>query len=165
MIEYTTEHGEDRKQHHTIRTQKDASIIIVKNEISKVLIAPTRLAMIVEPKKYKLLKDKTRLGGYLRNDVSYIENLFIYKIGYKFSRKLNKYNDIIDLIDSVCSVQYKINKEALEFTQLYGVVKCIIISLDKLKHNTRKVTVHVYQLNKFIDKPYIKRSKKLDRQL
>lgn len=47
MIEYTTEHGEDRKQHHTIRTQKDASIIIVKNEMSKVLIVPTRLAMIV----------------------------------------------------------------------------------------------------------------------
>jgi hypothetical protein len=104
MIEDTTEHGEDRKQHHTIRTQKDASIIIVKNEISKVLIAPTRLAMIVEPKKYKLLKDKTTLGGYLRNDVSYIENLFIYKIGYKFSTKLNKYNDIIDLMDSVSSV-------------------------------------------------------------
>ena len=164
IIELTTEYGDDRKLHNTIRIQEDARSIVIKSENTKIFSVPTKLPMIVEPKQYKLVDNKIILGGFLKNDISYVENLFIDKVGYKYTTKLKKDNDIIDLINGVSRVPYKINKETLEFIQLYGVEKGIIISVDQSKYNTVKTTPN-NESNKFVYKPYIKRSKKLDKQL
>ena len=165
IIELTTQYGDDRKLHNTIRIQEDARSIVIKSENTKIFIMPAKLPMIVEPKQYKLVNNKIILGGFLKNDISYVENLFIHKIGYKYTTKLKKDNDIIDLINGVSRVPYKINKETLEYIQLYGVEKDIIISVDKSKYNTIKKITSNNESNKFAYKPHIKRSKKLDKQL
>jgi len=152
MIELTTEYGEDGKLHNIIKIESDARSIIIKDGKTKVFSVPTKLPMIVEPKNYKLVNGKIMLGGFINNDIFYADDLFIDKVGYKYTTKLKEDNDVIDLINGVSRIPYKINKEVLNFIQLYGVEKNIIMSINK-------------DLNKFIHKPYIKMSNKLNKEL
>lgn len=120
LIEFDTEMGDDRKQHHIIRLRESARSIMLKdNQI--VYTTPPRLPMIVEPKPYKWNNNNIELGGYLNNDVFYTSDLFIDKTGYRDCTKLKKENNILDLINGVSCVPYKINKEVLEFIKVYGV--------------------------------------------
>jgi len=46
----------------------------------KIVSVLTKLPIIVEPREYKLIKDKITLGDYLKNNIYYIDSLFIDKI-------------------------------------------------------------------------------------
>jgi len=60
---------------------EDARNIIIKHENNKIVSILTKLPIIVEPREYKLIKGKITLGGYLKNNICYIDSLFIDKIG------------------------------------------------------------------------------------
>lgn len=128
MIELTTEFGDDKKLHNIIKITDKARNIVIKN--NKVTTVPTKLPMIVEPKPYKLKDGKIILGGYLKNDEYYNEDLFIEKVGYRDKTRLLEDNDVIDLINGVSSVPYKINTNTLKFIQTYGIDKGIILDFN-----------------------------------
>ena len=83
---------------------------------NKIYVTPLKLPMIVEPKPYS----SRELGGYLLNDVEKTENLFIDKANYKQNSEI-KGNTIYDMVNNINKTSYKINKEVLEFIELYGV--------------------------------------------
>ena len=152
LIEFDTEMGDDRKQHHIIRLREIARAIMLKdNQI--VYTTPPRLPMIVEPKPYKWNDNNIELGGYLNNDILDTSDLFIDKIGYRDCTKLKKENHILDLINGVSCVPYKINKEVLEFIKVSGVEKGIILNYNN------------DELNNFMRNPYRKSTKKLNKEL
>lgn len=162
MIELTSDYGDDRKLHNIIKIEEQSRKIIIKNDKTRIFSVPTKLPMIVEPKPYKMIDGKIQPGGYLKNDIFYSENLFIDKVGYRDTTKLKQDNDVIDLINGVSRVPYKINKEVLEYIQLYGIEKGIIL-LDS--HVMSKKNTISKEVDKFYDNPYIKMTKKLNKEL
>lgn len=77
---------------------------------------PFKLPMISESKPYKLSKNnEIILGGYLNNDNFTEDRLFIKKAGYIDKRTLMSNNNIINLINGVSKVKYKINQNTLDF--------------------------------------------------
>lgn len=130
MIEFDLEYGDDKNLHHVIKIQVEARSHILKNN-QVVYVSPPELPMVVKPKPYIQSDDHISLGGYLNNDVFYTKSMFIDKVGYKNSTVLNKENDVINLINGMNSVKYKINKDTLDFINMYGVEKGIILSPPK----------------------------------
>lgn len=68
------------------------------------------LPMIAPPKPY----GKNVLGGYLLNDINFREELFISKTGYALKSEV-KGDRIVDMINKINSIPFKINKVLLEF--------------------------------------------------
>lgn len=151
MIELVTEYGDDRKYHNTIVVQQKARALILK-ENQTIYTLPPRLPMVVKPKPYKL-DGKIILGGYLKNDVYYTSDMFIDKAGYKNTTVLNEENDIINLVNGMNSVPYKINNDTLDFINMHGVEKGIILS-DKDEN-----------VKAFRDNPYKKSTKRSNREI
>lgn len=120
LIEFDTEQGDDRKQHHIIRVIDEARSVMLRDK-QIIFSTPPRLPMIVKPKPYKLVNNTIELGGYLNNDVFYTSDLFIEKFGYRDCTVLKEENDVINLINGVSCVPYKINKEVLEYIKIHGV--------------------------------------------
>lgn len=121
---------------------------------NKVLTVPANLPMITKPKPYALKSSgDITYGGYLNNDILFTMGLFIDKIGYRDSTKLMPQNSIINLINGVSSVPYKINKETLRYISLNGIEKGIILDPDE-------DDIKEFNLN-----PYKKMSKKLNSDL
>ena len=61
------------------------------------------------------------MGGYLNNDVFYTSDLFIEKFGSRDCTVLKEENNVIDLINGVSCVPYKMAKELLEYIKIHGV--------------------------------------------
>jgi len=162
MIELTTEYGDDRKLHNIIKIEEESRKKILKEDNTKIFSVPTKLPMIVEPKPYKMVGGKIQLGGYLKNDVFYSEELIIEKVGYRDTTELKQDNDVIDLINGVSKVPYKINKETLEYIQMYGIEKGILISINHKNSNT---TLLNNEINKFNINPYTTMNKKVNKEL
>ena len=162
MIELTSDYGDDRKLHNIIKIEENSRKIILKDDKTRIFSLPAKLPMIVEPKPYKWIDGKIQVGGYLKNDIYYSEDLFIDKVGYRDTTKLKQDNDVIDLINGVSRVPYKINKDVLEYIQLYGIEKGCIVSgsTDMSKNN-----IISKQVDKFYVNPYIKTTKKLNKEL
>lgn len=152
MIENKIEYNDKKELVNIIRiTDKVRSTIITS---SKVLTIPTKLPMISPPKHYTFNeKGDIELGGYLNNNVLYTSNLFIDKIGYRDTTKITKDNVILDLINGVSSVPYKINVDTLDYILLNGVEKGIITNINDKD-------VSSFNLN-----PYKKMTKKTSVQL
>lgn len=108
MIEFITHYNDEGKLNHIIKIVDSVRKTIITN--NKVLTVPTKLPMITKPKPYKLEENgDVSLGGYLNNDIVFTIGLFIDKIGYRDTTKLMEKNSVIDLINGVSSVPYKIN--------------------------------------------------------
>lgn len=113
MIEFKTLYNDEGKLNHIIKIVDSVRKIIITN--NKVLTVPTKLPIITKPKPYILeANGDITLGGYLNNDILFIIELFIPKIGYRDTTKIMEKNNVIDLINGVSSVPYKINTETLE---------------------------------------------------
>lgn len=126
-----------------IRIHPDCRNIFITNDV-RVLHLPMRLPMICPPKPYVYNQDpmKNRLGGYLLNDVLYSRLIMNKKIGYGEQTKIVENNTIIDEVNGLASIPYKINRDTLDFVLEYGITKNIL--LDPEKHN----------LDKFLSNPY-----------
>lgn len=64
----------------------------------------------------------------MTNDVYVTDELFIDKVGYKVDTILSENNSIINLIYGVSKVPYKVNKDTLNFLELYGIEKGVLIN-------------------------------------
>ena len=81
--------------------------------------------MIVKPKNYSRITTidggvTELLGGYLLNDVKYIDPLVIPKWNFEKPTLINDENLVYDLVNNINSVGFKINKDVLEFINVYG---------------------------------------------
>lgn len=162
LIELTSEYGDDRKLHNIIKIEQLSRKIILKEDNTQIFSVPTKLPMIVEPKPSKMVNGKIQLGGYLNNDVFYSEQLFIEKVGYRDVTTLKQDNDVINLVNGVSKVPYKINKETLKYIHVHGVEKGIIISTN---HKKPKTSVLDNEINKFNINPYNQMNKKVNKEL
>jgi len=114
---------------------------------------PTKLAMIVEPKEY----GADKLGGYLLNDVKFVENLFISKAGYGSPSELSENNSIYRMINKMSRVPFKINIELLDFLNNNGYQMGLLTdpakehSFQNLEKRTklqeRQYSSHVSKIN------------------
>jgi DNA-directed RNA polymerase len=115
----------------TLGRKEKKSVIMPTDEILKCLRGinlynlPFRIPMIVKPKLYKremvngVIKE--RLGGYLLNDVKNSDNLIMNNWELKESTIIKDDNLVYDLVNNMNSVGYKINKDVLNFINLYGI--------------------------------------------
>ena len=77
--------------------------------------------MIVKQKTYgrDLINNKEILGGYLLNDLEVITPLIIKNSELKYQSLIKDQNSVYDMVNSLSSVGFKINKEVLiEFIKL-----------------------------------------------
>lgn len=77
---------------------------------------PMRLPMICKPKPFKVVNNKLISGGYLLNDEKFIHNIFLDSYDSKVATEIDLNNNIIiDLINVVNAVAFKINTNVLNF--------------------------------------------------
>jgi DNA-directed RNA polymerase len=72
---------------------------------------PLKLPMLVKPKEYS----KTKVGGYLLNDVNYHEELIINKSIIKYKTSVEEDNSVYDFVNRITATPFKINVELLEY--------------------------------------------------
>ena len=101
-------HGVKQKQY--VLELIDDELLNDKNRQS-IINLPTKLPMIVKPKFYS----KSKLGGYLLNDVNFREELFIKKQGYGVNSELTDNNKIYNMINKISSTPFKINVALLDY--------------------------------------------------
>lgn len=97
----------------------------IKNlfSLKKFLVLPSKIPMIVEPKKYERLisedgKSREILGGYLLNGEYYANEIIIDNWRSKEKSRIHDVNIIYNAINDISSVAYKINKDVLNFIRL-----------------------------------------------
>lgn len=113
LVEQHSEYGVDKKLVQYLRLTGDSKEFMV-NSGTNSFSNPTNLPMIVKPKAYTLSPEGViSYGGYLGNNDLTDEPLFIPRVGYKEGTTLNKKNSIIDMINGLSSVSYKINVDTL----------------------------------------------------
>jgi DNA-directed RNA polymerase len=106
-----------------IRIVQSVRKIFMKNNC-RVYYIPQKLPMVCEPKDY-VYPDK--LGGYLLNDIYYTNELIKSRIGYEKQTTLRDDNLIINMVNGLNKIPYKVNIDVLEFIYAYGIEKNIII--------------------------------------
>lgn len=121
----------------------DKSLLSDNNK--SIIRMPTKLAMIVPPKKYS----KTSLGGYLLNVEKYNEDLFIPKSGYLSNSKVLENNSIYDMVNNMSSTPFKINTQLLDYLNNFGVKKGLLLDIHE-KHRFESVK----KINKYQEKTY-----------
>lgn len=105
-----------------------ASKLLVKENM-QILHLPEKLPMVCEPKDYVQSSEGkiVKLGGYLLNDVKYSNPPIRNKMGHKKDSTLEPENLIVDLVNGMSKVPYKINREVLDFVYEYGIEKEILV--------------------------------------
>lgn len=99
------------------RNEKRLDFVILDDNLLRlskhhvVKVSPLKLPMIVPPKDY----DKSHLGGYLLNDISYADDMFSTKKNYKEASQIDKDNKLFYLLNNVGKIPFKVNKEVLMF--------------------------------------------------
>ena len=152
ILQFVVKYDDGGDLHNMIEIVDNVRKSVISS--NKVGVIPFKLPMISKPKPYKLKENgDVKLGGYLNNDVLFTRELFIDKIGYRDNTKLLANNMIIDLINGVSSVAYKINIETLRYIMFNGLSKNIII-------NPEDDDIKDFNLN-----PYKKISKKIKRDV
>ena len=100
-------------------------LLNIKGNSRKIMHLPTRIPMIVKPKKYtrETVDGQVieRLGGYLLNDIKTSDTLIIDKWNLKESSEIENDNVVYNLANNISSVGYKINKDVLNFINTYGI--------------------------------------------
>ena len=134
-----------------VKIQSKAREILTSN-LNLLHIVPTRLPMIVRPKSYFYRGDRLINGGYLNNEVTYDEGLFIDRPLYENSTKLAKPNLIVGLVNGLNSVPYKINSDVMSYLNTHGYSKKLLIEPHE-------------ELAEYIRNPYKKRPLRLKKSL
>lgn len=116
---------------HYLRVSQEARKILIKDSVN-IYKLPQKLPMVCEPKDYKLTSnpDIIKLGGYLLNDIQFVYDLILSKIGVEEKPKIKKRNLVIDLVNGISKIPYKINTETLLFIYQFGISKKIIVDDD-----------------------------------
>ena len=88
------------------------------------LYIPSKLPMIIRPKPYYRIKlpngeFKEYLGGYLKNNIEYIERIIKQKWNIKINTEIAEDNVIYKLVNNINSVGFKINIDVLNFINTY----------------------------------------------
>ena len=80
------------------------------------LTAPDKIPMIVKPKLYEM-KDNIyiQLGGYLLNDIAYTDGIILPNWELKGETTIASNNKIVDLVNNINSVAFRINQNVLDF--------------------------------------------------
>jgi DNA-dependent RNA polymerase len=102
---------------------------LLKNNFNPFFI-PQKLPMVCEPKEYKYSLDpsKNEHGGYLLNDEKYVTDLIKPRIGYEKPTILDSDNNIVvNMVNGVSKIPFKINTDTLNYIYKYGVEKKILI--------------------------------------
>jgi len=132
-------------------TKSEYVLKIVENfglkDKERIVSLPTKLPIIVKPKKYGKVSGKKLLGGYLLNDEKFSEDLLIEKKAYGTMSELSDNNYIYDMVNNINSTPFMINRVLLEFIQTNGYKYNLLIDAFKGEGNeSNKLTK--YQENK-----------------
>lgn len=95
----------------------NSTILEYLNKNNLLLNISYKIPMIVKPKPYSkdLNTGKDILGGYLLNDVKYISPLIIQNSELKEQSQILNNNNILEVINNLSSVGYKMNIPVLNF--------------------------------------------------
>jgi hypothetical protein len=88
--------------------------LISNNNNIGIFMLPHKIPMIVKPKEYKG-NDNSQLGGYLLNDIEYTDSIILPNYELKHQSSILKNNIIYNSVNSLSSVEFKINVEVLDF--------------------------------------------------
>ncbi len=89
--------------------EKVKQAAIFSNE--KVFVIPPKLPMVVKPKEYS----SKELGGYLLNNVKYVDELIIPKKSYGKNSVVREQNFIYHMINNIARTPFKINTQLLKY--------------------------------------------------
>jgi DNA-dependent RNA polymerase len=77
---------------------------------------PNRIPMVCPPKPFKYTENKiSELGGYLLNGEEYLDEIILPNRELSSNSKILKNNEIVDMINKINSVAFKINENVLDF--------------------------------------------------
>src|ERR1700733_8794493 len=82
----------------------------ISDMVNNIITLPMRLPMISKPKLYTIKNDSYTLGGYLLNDLKFIDDIILTNYEFKEGSRI-KNNILYDLINNINSVGYKINSD------------------------------------------------------
>lgn len=102
--------------------------------INTIMYSPFKLPMIVPPKKYSANES----GGYLLNDVDYVEGMITKKMGQKGISSIEKSNIIYDSINGMMKVAFKINRDLLDYLTEYNDIHQLLILEGTEKYTNNK---------------------------
>lgn len=121
--------------HRYVLPTPEAKLILDQENISAVQI-PTSLPMVCVPQKWAIDKDGKYLkyGGYLWNDTRGLKDIFYWKPSHIHNPLLHldafSINAILEGVNGLSSVPYKINLEVLKYVMKYGVKENILIDYN-----------------------------------
>lgn len=92
---------------------------------------PYKLPMIVKPRPYKLKNGELSYGGYLLNGEAFAESLIIPKPLYNVATRVEEPENILQMVNEMSSVPYKINTEVLNYIVTFGKAKGVLIDDEK----------------------------------
>ena len=140
------------RQQHIIHIQKKAREVLIQ-DINKLYTLPSKLPMIVKPKLYIDRGGNLVSGGYLNNEITYVEDVFIDKPLYERPTKLTQPNLITRLVNGLSQVPYKINSDVLDYIRKYSSKHSLIIDPNR------------EELADYMNDPYKRRSSRLKKEL
>lgn len=139
------------KQQHNILipSEKITTILNDLDSDNRLKHLPLRIPMIVKPKLYsREVKDgyiKERLGGYLINDEKVFDSMVIPNWELKKSSVVHDTNVVYDFVNKINSMEFKINKEVLDFIITYTDKYNLLLTYDiPFKDLNSKITKNKY---------------------
>jgi len=115
--------------------------------------------MIVKPKLYELVNNNyTQLGGYLLNGVEFLDEIILSNWELKSEIKFTSNNQIINLVNYINSVAFKINKNVLDFILKNNNKYYFFIEPNKIHDlalKTRLTKDEKKELESFYSKKYL----------
>lgn len=130
------------KEKKGILIPSDDLLNVIGNDIDKLKLSVRKIPMIVKPKLYRRenIENKRveKLGGYLLNDVSICDPLIIPNWELKHNTDIKDVNKVYDLVNNINSVGYKINKDVLDFIDMYDDQYHILLDRGLYNHLEKK---------------------------
>ena len=137
----------------TLEKNKSVNIYVAKDKILEMmgnnlglLNISHKIPMIIPPKPYLRVKNRSILGGYLLNDKEYVNPIIIKNHELREQSYINDENIIFDTVNNLSSVGYKINIPVLEYILEKGQEYNLIIDpefqhpLEIKKNNKEKLS-------------------------
>lgn len=87
------------------------------------MYSPFKLPMIVPPKEYS----ENEFGGYLLNDIDYVDGMITKKMGQEGRSSIDKSNIIFDSINGMMKVAFKINSNLLDYLTEYNDIHHLLV--------------------------------------